>query len=293
MRQGPWAQGASLPNRLVAACQDALARHRVPARWRVSGPCQGRRGQGAGPVAAVAPACPDDAGRIPRALGRPPDPDGPPGRPVGPLPPLRHHLVPGRDPQISPPARRGAGRLVLPPAVRPGLAAVLPGRHRQGAGASHPEHARRAGHRPGGDRAVRDRPGHPAHLSVRAHHQPHRRRTRRAPVPPSAGAADRLFPGAAGRRFGGAGARAGEHPQFPHQLGAHPGDRPVLHLRVPGGDVLLFAAADLDRARLVSRSTSRSRPGRRRCSGGGSTRNSSAARRTRRSWSRASPASRR
>ena len=36
--------------------------------------------------------------------------------------------------------------------------------------------------------------------------------------------------------------------------------RPVLHLRVPGGDVLLLAAADLDRARLASRSTSLSRP---------------------------------
>ena len=104
----------------------------------------------------------------------------------------------------------------------------------------------------GRDLGVRDHSRHPAHLSVRAHHQPHRRRARRAAVPPSAGAADRLFPGAARRRFGGAGARAGEHPQFPDQLGADAGDRPVLHLRVPGGDVLLLAAADLDRARLVS-----------------------------------------
>ena len=155
------------------------------------------------------------------------------------------------------------------------------------------EHPRRAGHRPAGDRGLRDRSGHPAHLSVRAHDQPHRRRARRAPVPSPAGVADGLFPGAAGRRFGGAGARAGEHPQFPHQLGADPGHRPVLHLRLPGGDVLLLAAADLDRARLVSvlhRDLGRAS---RRCSAGGSTRNSSAARRTRRSWSRASPASRR
>ena len=101
------------------------------------------------------------------------------------------------------------------------------------------------------DLGVRDRSGHPADLSVRAHHQPHRRRTRRAPVPPSAGVADGLFPGAARRRLGGAGARTGEHPQFSHQLGADPRDRPVLHLRLPGGDVLLLAAADLDRARLV------------------------------------------
>ena len=77
--------------------------------------------------------------------------------------------------------------------------------------------------------AVRDDARHPAHLSLLAHHQPHRRRARRAAVPPSAGAADRLFPGAPRRRFGGARARAGEHPQFPHQLGADAGDRPVLH----------------------------------------------------------------
>ena len=60
-----------------------------------------------------------------------------------------------------------------------------------------------------------------------------------------------------------------------------------------GGDVLLLAAADLDRAGVVSRSTSRFRPARRRCSATGSTRSSGAAPRTRRSWSRASPASRR
>ena len=138
-----------------------------------------------------------------------------------------------------------------------------------------------------GDRDVRDHSRHPAHLSVRAHHQPHRRRARRAAVPPPAGSADRLFPGAAGRRFGRARARTGEHPQFPHQLGADPRHRPVLHLRVPGGDVLLLAAADRDRARLIPvlhRDLGRRR---RRCSAGGSTRNSGAAPRTRRSWSKA------
>ena len=135
--------------------------------------------------------------------------------------------------------------------------------------------------------------GHPAHLSVLPHHQPHRRRARRPPVPSPAGPADGLLPGAAGRRFGGAGARAGEHPQFPHQLGADPGHRPVLHLRVPGGDVLLLADADLDRDRLVAVLCRDLRRRRRRCSAAGSTRNSSAARRTRPSWSRASPASRR
>ena len=36
-----------------------------------------------------------------------------------------------------------------------------------------------------------------------AHDEPHRRRAGRSPVPPPAGAADLLFPGAACRRFGG------------------------------------------------------------------------------------------
>ena len=136
----------------------ALARHRVTARWRLPGARQGRRGQGPGPVAADVPRpalmtrhefeAVWDGGLVlmtrRAAL-------------VGSRPPLRHHLVPGRDPQIPPSAGRGAGRLVLPAAVRAGLAAVLPGRHRQGAGASQPEHARRAGHRPAGDRGLRDR----------------------------------------------------------------------------------------------------------------------------------------
>ena len=52
----------------------ALARHRVPARWRVPGARQGRRGQGPGPVAADVPARPDDAARIPGGLGRRADP---------------------------------------------------------------------------------------------------------------------------------------------------------------------------------------------------------------------------
>ena len=87
---------------------------------------------------------------------------------------------------------------------------------------------------------------------VRAHDQPHRRRARRAAVPSSARAADRLFPGTARGRFGRARARAREHPQLSDQLGAHPGHRSALHLRFPGGDVPLFAVADLDRACVVS-----------------------------------------
>ena len=59
-----------------------------------------------------------------------------------------------------------------------------------------------------------------------------------------------------------------------------------------GGDVLLLAAAQLDRASRPFPSTSGSRSAWRRCSAAGSTRSSGAARRTRRSWSRTSPASR-
>ena len=56
VRQGSRAQGARLPDRLVAACQDAVAGHRGPARWRLPGARQGRRGQGPGAVAAGAAA---------------------------------------------------------------------------------------------------------------------------------------------------------------------------------------------------------------------------------------------
>ncbi len=139
-------------------------------------------------------------------LGRTIDPDDPPRRSVGHYPPLRHRLVSGRDPQISPSARRGAGRIVLPATVRTGFAAVFPGGDRQGAGAPIADHPRCPGSRTGVDLGVRNRTRNPAYLSVFPHHQPDRRRTRRAPVSPFAGFADGLFPGAARRRLGGAGA---------------------------------------------------------------------------------------
>ena len=201
MRQGIRAQGESPPDRLVAACQHALARHRSFARWRISRGRQGRRGQRPGAVAAGVPARFDDAGRASRDLGRRTDPDGAPGRIVRHDPPLRHHLVHGSDPQISASPERGAGRVVLLAIVRPRLAPVLPGGHRQGVGPPWPEYARRAGHWPAGNLDFRDRPRYPADLSVRSHGQPHRRRAGRASVPPPAGSADGLFPGAACRRF--------------------------------------------------------------------------------------------
>ncbi len=73
--------------------------------------------------------------------------------------------------------------------------------------------------------------GRAAHLRVLAHHQPHRRRTRHAAVPTPDRAADRLLRSAAGRRFRGAGARTGKHPQFPHQFGPDAAHRSLLHLR--------------------------------------------------------------
>ena len=50
----------------------------------------------------------------------------------------------------------------------------------------------------------------------------------RAPVPPSAAPAARLFRGAARRRHRGAGARTGEHPPVPHRQRHHRGDRPAV-----------------------------------------------------------------
>ena len=61
-----------------------------------------------------------------------------------------------------------------------------------------------------------------------------------------------LFPGTARRRFGGPRARAGEHPPVPHQLRADARHRSPLHLRVPGCNVLLLAAADVCSARRFS-----------------------------------------
>jgi subfamily B ATP-binding cassette protein HlyB/CyaB len=65
-------------------------------------------------------------------------------------------------------------------------------------------------------------------------------------------APDRLLPSETCRRFGGARAGAGEHPEFSDELVAHARHRSAVHLRVCGGDVLLLAVVDLDWARLAS-----------------------------------------
>ncbi len=237
---------------MVPAAQYPVARCRRAQGRQFPLPRQGRRRQGAHSVPVVAAARAHDARGIRGGLGRAPGLDDAARGIARSLSPVRHHLVPRCDSQIPSSPRRGARCLVLPAGVCAGLAAVFPNRHRQGARASQHEHARRAYHRPRGHRAVRERPRHPAHLSVRAYDEPHRRRTRRPSVPAFAGVADRLLPGPPCRRFRCSGSRARKYPQFSHRVGAHPRHRLVVHVRIPGGDVPLLAAADLDRAGVLS-----------------------------------------
>ena len=206
---------------------------------------------------------------------------------------LRRHLVHGRHPQVPPsPGRGPAGArsscscsaLVSPLFFQVVIDKVLV--HRSISTLDILLIGLR------GDHAVRRRAGHPADLCVLAHHQPDRRRAWRPAVPPSAGPADRLLPVAPGRRFGGARARAGEHPQLPDRLGADAGDRPVLHRGLHRGDVSLLAAADLDRAGLNPVLRADLGRGDADVPRAAATRSSSAAPRTRPSWSRAWPASR-
>src|SRR4029077_4334788 len=115
-------------------------------------------------------------------------------------------LVSWGDPQISPSPARGPSRVVLPAVAWPDFAVVLPGGHRQGAGAPILEYPRCPGSRTDSRLGFRDRPWDTPNLSVRSHHQPNRRRSRRAPLSPLAGTADGLLPGTPRRRLGGAGA---------------------------------------------------------------------------------------
>ena len=89
-------------------------------------------------------------------------------------------------------------------------------------------------------------------LSVHAYDQSYRRRTRRQAVPAFDGLADGLFPVASRRQFAGARARTRKHPPVPDEFGADPGGGSVLHLRLSGGDVLLFGDLDLDRSGVLS-----------------------------------------
>ncbi len=166
--------------------------------------------------------------------------------------PFRFPLVYPGAAQIPQTVRRSAARFVFPAAVRPDHTAVLPGGHRQGAGAQGPDHPRRAGLRADCRVDLRGPAGWSAHLCVFAHHQPRRCRARVPALPAPAQPADELLRGPPRGRLGGAGARTGEYSEFHHRVGADAGYRPAVHLRVPGGDVLLQSAADLYRFGLDS-----------------------------------------
>ena len=105
LRQGARAQGARLQDEMAPACAHAAARHRSARGWRLPDSRQGQRRSG--PGSAHHDAAPGSA--VARgfrgALERRPCPDGAPRLAVGSFAALRHHLVPGRGPQISPASR--------------------------------------------------------------------------------------------------------------------------------------------------------------------------------------------
>ncbi len=131
MRQGARPQGARGEIELGAPGDDALAGHSGAQGRRLPALGQGRRRQGGGAIPEIAAAGIDDQGRARGGLGWPHRPDDPARQLDGTLAPLRYHMVPGRDSQVSAAAGRGAARLVLPAAVRAGLATLLSGGDRQ------------------------------------------------------------------------------------------------------------------------------------------------------------------
>ena len=245
----------------VVLSRQPAAGDRDAARRQLHGHRQGLRRQGAGAIAAGTAPGADGARRAVRDLGRRADPDGPARRALRPRAALRHHLVHRRDRQIPPAARRGAGRLVLPAALCAGLAAVLPGRDRQGAGASLAVARSTCWSSASSSISLFETVLGILRTYLFAH------TTNRIDVELGA----RLFrhllalPMAyfQARRVGDSVARVRELENIRNFLTSSAltlRDRPVLHLGLPGGDVRLFAAADLHRARHRSRSTSRSRP---------------------------------
>ena len=230
MRQGVRPQGARAENKLGAPGDHPFAGHCGAQGWRLSPARQSRRRQGRRAIHENAAPGIDDQGRPRGGLGRPHRSDDPARQLDGAVAPLRYHMVPGRDSQISPAIGRGARRILLSSAVCARLAVILSGGHRQSSGPSQHRHARCAGDRAARDSGVRDHSRHPADLPFFARHQPDRRRTRRTVVPAFAGVAHGLFPGPPRRQFGRARARAGKHPDLLDQLGADACDRSVLHL---------------------------------------------------------------
>src|SRR5271157_1565012 len=91
------------------------------------------------------------------------------------------------------------------------------------------------------------------YLRTYALSQPHRRRTRPAPVRPSPAPTDGLFRDASrgADRREDEGAR--DDPQLSDRTGAVLGDRPGFHLCLLRGDVRLFNAPDVHRSARPSR----------------------------------------
>ena len=128
--------------------------------------------------------------------------------------------------------------------LRPGHPVVLPGGDGQGAGASGVDHAGRHRRRPAGGVDLRSDALGPAQLRLRPHHQPHRRGTGRAPVPPSAASATGLLPGAPRGRFGRPCPGTGEHPRLPHRQCDHRGAGRAVLGGVHRRDAVLQRLAD-------------------------------------------------
>jgi hypothetical protein len=116
---------------------------------------------------------------------------------------------------ISEAALPRADRLSIRTDFRPGLAPVLPGGDRQGANPPRLFDPLCPGRRTGGDRPFRRDVTILAHIRPGAHHQPHRRGTRTAPVPPSHPLAGLLFRNPAGGADRRARSRTGNDPGLP------------------------------------------------------------------------------
>ena len=129
---------------------------------------------------------------------------------------------------------------------------LLSADRRQGAGPQELRDADGDHRRDAVRRAVRLAAAVSAGLHAQPHHQPDRRRTRPPAVSSSLPPAAVLFRDARRRPDGGAGARAGNDPQFPDRPGPDLAARPRVHLCVLRRDVHLFGEADADRGRFDS-----------------------------------------
>ncbi|OIQ74171.1 hypothetical protein GALL_441810 [mine drainage metagenome] len=175
MRPGVRPQGARTEDKLGAPGDHPFAGHRSAQGWRLSPARQSWRRQGCRAINENAAPGTDDQGRPRCGLGRSYRSDDPACQLDGAGAPLRHHMVSGRDSQVSPAIDRGARRILLSSAVCARFAVILSGRHRQGSGSSQHRHARRAGDRVAWDSGVRNHSRNPADLPFLTRHQPDRR----------------------------------------------------------------------------------------------------------------------